>query len=363
MQEKILIINKEKDINSFLESTLKEKNYIVYTVEDGRIGVEKVFTEKPDLILLDAMISKELDYEICKILREDLSTSSIPVIMIIPKDRSFDKLPELEIGPDDFIYKQFDLDEVLDELIGKIEFQLNRIKKGESIEIEKVPTGIKSLDSVLSGGLPKGSNILVIGPFGSGKSTLARRFILEGLKRKERCLLVLIDEDPKIIRRDIDLRIRGRLESLEDDGFFRIVDAYSWSIGMGSSQEKFTVSGIIDMSELSGLISDAGTQLGQTSKDKKGGRRIIDSISSLLVNFELPSVQRFISHIARSANPFGGINTLFIMEEGGVSDIVLNNIKYLMDGVIELKEESWKRFLRVTSMKWTSHIKEWVEIK
>jgi len=59
-----------------------------------------------------------------------------------------------------------------------------------------------------------------------------------------------------------------------------------------------------------------------------GGLRIIDSISSLLINFDLPAVQRFINQIGRTAFAFGGVTTLFIIEQGTVSDQVINNIKY-----------------------------------
>jgi KaiC/GvpD/RAD55 family RecA-like ATPase len=102
--------------------------------------------------------------------------------------------------------------------------------------------------------------------------------------------------------------------------------------------------------------------LGQSVQGKAGGRRVIDSISSLLVNFDLPSAQRFITQITRTAVAFGDVTTLFILEEGTVSEQVLNNIKYVMDGIIEFGEIDGVRSVRVQSMKWTAHSTQWQPI-
>jgi KaiC/GvpD/RAD55 family RecA-like ATPase len=97
-------------------------------------------------------------------------------------------------------------------------------------------------------------------------------------------------------------------------------------------------------------------------RNRLGGRRVLDSISSLLINFELPSVQRFLAQVARNAVAFGGVSTFFVLEEGTVDDKTLANIKYLMDGVIETRVEDGRHMLRVASMKWTNHAREWVQM-
>ena len=52
--------------------------------------------------------------------------------------------------------------------------------------------------------------------------------------------------------------------------------------------------------------------------------------------------------------------TLFLMEEGTVDETVLNNIKYLMDGVIEFSEQDEQRVIRAASMKWAKCSSDWV---
>ncbi len=64
------------------------------------------------------------------------------------------------------------------------------------LQTERTPTGIVALDSLLEGGLPKGRSTLVTGEPGTGKSIFALQFIVEGLKRGEKCIFVAADEEP-----------------------------------------------------------------------------------------------------------------------------------------------------------------------
>jgi circadian clock protein KaiC len=61
---------------------------------------------------------------------------------------------------------------------------------------ELVPTGVAGLDQILGGGLLRGRSTFLLGPTGSGKTTMALQFVLEGLRRGERCLYVSFEENP-----------------------------------------------------------------------------------------------------------------------------------------------------------------------
>ena len=85
----------------------------------------------------------------------------------------------------------------------------------------RAPSGIPGLDAMLDGGIWTGSATLVAGPTGSGKTTFGIQFVLEGIRRGERCLLVNFQENPtqlahqmELIGGKLDAEARGRLELL-----------------------------------------------------------------------------------------------------------------------------------------------------
>ena len=325
-------------------------------------------SEKPDLILLDIRMPKVNGYEACRALREDPEVGDIPIIIVSALGEEYNRLTGFEEGADDYLTKPVSPDE----LKARVQALLLRSKglrpgifgrkkdDPASAEVERVPVGVPALDKLLGGGIPKGTNILLIGSLGRGKSTLSRKFVAQGIQRGEPCMYVAIDDDPNLVAQELSKLLPQGVREYEKLSLYQVVDAYSWSTGI-QSPSRFAVSGLLELSQLAGVVADAGTALGQSVQGKKGGRRVLDSVSSLLVNFELSSVQRFLSSVARTATAFGGITTFYIVEEGAVPDQILNNMKYLMDGIIEMRDELGKRLARVANMKWVSVSRDWVE--
>lgn len=110
MDQKILIIEDEKQIVRFIELELKHEGYKVLIAYDGLRGLESARFEKPDLILLDLMLPGINGFEVCRKIRE---FSSIPIIMLTAKDTTVDKVSGLDMGADDYITKPFEMDELL----------------------------------------------------------------------------------------------------------------------------------------------------------------------------------------------------------------------------------------------------------
>jgi DNA-binding response OmpR family regulator len=124
MKEKILIIEDEEDLVKGLRLNLKDEGYQVTWASDGEQGLERVFKEKPDLVLLDIMLPKKDGLEICRELRE--KKISIPIIMLTAKGEEIDKVVGLEIGADDYITKPFSVRE----LLARIKAHLRREERG-----------------------------------------------------------------------------------------------------------------------------------------------------------------------------------------------------------------------------------------
>jgi len=361
---KILLADDESNIRTLGAKLLKEAGYEVVTAANGKEAIEKAIAEKPDLVITDIRMPEKTGFDVCKALRSDPVLADIPIIILSALGDEYNKITGFEGGADDYLTKPFRSEELKDRITALLTRRGQKVSKvagAKEGELELIPSGIPALDSVLSGGLPKGSNILLIGALGKGKSTFCRRFIAKGLEKDEKCLYIAIDDDPNMVRRELVTLLNISTKSFEEKSILKFIDAYSWSSGQERKEEKFAIHGVLDLNQLSGLISDAGTVIGQSVQRKEGGRRVIDSISSLLVNFELPAVQKFLSQVGRTAIAFGGVTTLFVLEEGSVSDQVLNNIKYLMDGIIEFKEDLGRKKIRVENLKWLKYDKSWFE--
>ncbi len=380
--EKILIADDESNILMLLEVMLKELDVDIITAENGEIAIEKATEHKPDLIISDIVMPKKNGFEVCRAVRNTKDIEDIPIILLSALGDEYNKVAGFEEGADDYMIKPFNVEE----LQQKTRLLLDRYKSKkkspkiltqETIEEIVVtpaasppqesnqdetavfPLGHRGLDAMLYGGLPKGSNILITGSLGTGKSSLSRQCLSTALNNNEKALFIAIDDDPQRIRESID---QEAVMAYEDNQQLRFIDAYSWSSLSPPENERFAVTGSLELNQLSGLIADASYELGQTPQEKAGGIRIIDSISSLLINFELSAVQRFLNQIARTAVAFGGVTTLFIIEEGTIDETILNNIKYIMDGVIELKADQDARLGRVASMKWARFQPNWIEV-
>jgi len=87
---------------------LEANGYDVVSAEDGQEGLEKVKSEKPDLIILDIMMPVMDGFELCSIIKEDEQTRKIPVIILTGRAQDTDSDTARKLGADSFLKKPFD---------------------------------------------------------------------------------------------------------------------------------------------------------------------------------------------------------------------------------------------------------------
>lgn len=126
MQERaeIFCVEDDGDIRELIEYTLKTAGFEVRGFEGGAELFEALESTKPQLILLDIMLSGTDGMKILKQLREKSATADIPVIMVTAKSDRLDKVRGLDCGADDYVTKPFDILE----LIARIKAVLRRSK-------------------------------------------------------------------------------------------------------------------------------------------------------------------------------------------------------------------------------------------
>jgi two-component system alkaline phosphatase synthesis response regulator PhoP len=110
---KILIVEEEETLLHNLADNLRSEGYNVSTSAHGEEGLQKIRTEKPDLIVLDIMLPGLDGLSICRMVRHDAKTAHIPIIMLTARGSEVDKIVGLESGADDYIVKPFGLGEFL----------------------------------------------------------------------------------------------------------------------------------------------------------------------------------------------------------------------------------------------------------
>lgn len=131
MSQKVLVVDDEQSIVTLLQYNLQQSGFEVVTAYDGEEGLEKIFSEKPDIVVLDLMLPKMDGVEVCKSVRNE--KNQVPILMLTAKDDEFDKVLGLELGADDYMTKPFSPREV----IARIKAILRRSNTIKTIEDEK----------------------------------------------------------------------------------------------------------------------------------------------------------------------------------------------------------------------------------
>lgn len=109
----ILIIEDNLEVRENTAEILELSNYKVLTAENGKIGVEIVLREKPDLVVCDIMMPVLDGYGVYHLLSKHTETASIPFIFLTAKSEKADFRKGMEMGADDYITKPFDGIELL----------------------------------------------------------------------------------------------------------------------------------------------------------------------------------------------------------------------------------------------------------
>jgi len=107
---KILIVEDDRNLLDTLRYNLRKEGYNTVTAVDGDEALYIARREKPDLIILDIMLPKLSGFEVCRILRKEMT---VPILILTAKTDEVDKVVGLEIGADDYMTKPFSMRELL----------------------------------------------------------------------------------------------------------------------------------------------------------------------------------------------------------------------------------------------------------
>lgn len=104
----VLVADDDLDVARYVGNTLELEGFDVMLAGDGDEALSLLADRLPDLALVDVMMPRTDGYEVCRRVRSDPSTASLPIILLTARDRAADKVQGFEAGADDYILKPFD---------------------------------------------------------------------------------------------------------------------------------------------------------------------------------------------------------------------------------------------------------------
>lgn len=125
MNERILVVDDDREITRLLRSYLEQAGYSVLVANDGGTALHALRRERPDLLLLDLMLPDKDGWTVTRTIRSDQQLADTLIIMITARIEDTDKILGLELGADDYITKPFNPREV----IARVRALLRRTRK------------------------------------------------------------------------------------------------------------------------------------------------------------------------------------------------------------------------------------------
>ena len=211
-RDRILVIEDDHDIQDLLRYNLKKEGYEFDVAGDGERGLDLARTKSYDLALLDLMLPGIDGLEVCRRIRSDPRTESLPVIMLTSKSEEADVVVGLGIGADDYMTKPFSVRE----LQARIRVALRRSRTSGDGKTEKRPVQRSGIEID-----PVRHNVVVDGQ--PVALTLAEFRLLHFLMRNEgrvysrtELLPHVVGDGVVVVDRNIDVHIRNVRKKLGD---------------------------------------------------------------------------------------------------------------------------------------------------
>ncbi len=145
-KEIVLVVEDSADMRAYIREALVP-DYKVLEAADGREGIDTARQVIPDLIVSDIMMPEVDGYELCRVLKHDVRTSHIPIILLTARAAEENILQGLESGADDYVTKPFNTKIVLARIKNLIELRRQlQANINRQMNLEPVKTSLTGID-------------------------------------------------------------------------------------------------------------------------------------------------------------------------------------------------------------------------
>ena len=142
MSTHVLVVEDDPDIADLVTRYLEKAGYAAARVSSGRDALDAVRAKAPDLIVLDVMLPHVDGLEVCRLLRANELTASIPIIMLTARAEESERIVGLEMGADDYIPKPFSPNE----LVARVRALLRRSQRRDAPSGRPLSLGAITVD-------------------------------------------------------------------------------------------------------------------------------------------------------------------------------------------------------------------------
>jgi two-component system phosphate regulon response regulator PhoB len=151
VRQRIVLIEDEKDITELVRYNFRKEGFEVTSFASGKEGLEFLRRNPADLALLDIMLPDLDGFEICKRLRSEDRTRSLPVIFLTAKGEEIDRVLGLELGADDYVVKPFSPRELVARVRAVLRRQSRPAEKQEVVEVRDLRLDARTQEAVVRG--------------------------------------------------------------------------------------------------------------------------------------------------------------------------------------------------------------------
>ncbi|MCD6301014.1 MAG: hypothetical protein J7L82_02975 [Staphylothermus sp.] len=209
-------------------------------------------------------------------------------------------------------------------------------------ETNRIETGFKILDELLSGGFPIPSSILLIGPIGTGKSTIAQQFLWNALLKGYKAIYVSVDTPPNDIIENM-LNYGWDVKNYIANGQLNFVDGFSPRVGLDTIA-RYIIENPFDPDEVMRTLMLAEHE----TFSSEGGVLLFSHLSTIMFTWNKNKIIKFMERMHAEARKFNSVY-LFIYNEGVRNPFIESFIRQIPDVVIrvslEWNETSAKQYL------------------
>jgi DNA-binding response OmpR family regulator len=142
MGQRILIVEDDVDIAELVARYLDRAGYATERATSGREALDRIVHAPPDLVILDLMLPQMDGLDVCRSVRANAKTASVPIIMLTARAEESERIVGLELGADDYLGKPFSPNE----LVARIRALLRRANRTAPDRSRTISYGVLVVD-------------------------------------------------------------------------------------------------------------------------------------------------------------------------------------------------------------------------